>query len=229
MKRILPIILWLFLFALPASAQKKQFEQEFYIGAGGGALMSSVDFVPAVLQKSHYGVYGGVSAKYISEKSLGLILELNYAQRGWTEDFAPESGFAYDRTLHYLEIPLMTHVYFGNNVRFVINAGPQLGFLLKSNAAMNEALSNDIETQKQQNPTAPIGMQYSSDSRNFDYGLIGGAGIELKTGAGNIQLEGRYYFGLGDIFENRKSKDNFFNRSAHRVIAAKLTYYFELK
>lgn len=190
--------------------------------------MSSVDFMPAVLQTQHFGIHGGISAKYISENHLGLLLELNYAQRGWTEDFPVESGFAYSRTLHYLEIPFMTHVYFGRKVRFVINAGPQLGFLLGTSANMNDALANDIADKKQQNPS--IGMQYSSEPRNFDYGIIGGIGMELNTGVGNIELEGRYYFGLGDVFENRKSKEAFyFNRSAHRIIEAKLSYFFKVK
>ena len=123
----------------------------------------------------------------------------------------------------------MTHVYFGKKVRFVINAGPQLGFLLGSSQNMNDALAADIAAKKQQNPDAPIGMQYSLEPRKFDYGLIGGIGMELKTGVGNIELEGRYYFGLGDVFESRKSKEDFyFNRSAHRIIEAKLTYYYRI-
>ncbi|MDO5523190.1 MAG: porin family protein [Bacteroidia bacterium] len=228
MKRLLPVFFLFFLFSLQVSAQNNEFEKELYIGVGGGALMSSIDFVPSVLQGQHFGIHGGVSAKYISEKHLGLLLELNYAQRGWTEDFPAESGFAYSRTLHYLEVPFMTHVYFGRKLRFVINAGPQLGFLLGSSATMNDALASDIDAKKQENPN--VGMQYSSKPRNFDYGIVGGIGMELNTGVGNIELEGRYYFGLGDVFENRKSKDDFyFNRSAHRIIEAKLSYFFKVK
>ena len=228
MKRFLPIFLF-FLISVQLFAQKKEFEKELYVGVGGGALMSSVDFMPNVLQKQHLGIHGGISAKYITEKHLGLLLELNYAQRGWTEDFPAESGFSYTKTLNYLEIPFMTHVYFGKKVRFVINAGPQLGFLLGSSQNMNDALAADIAAKKQQNPDAPISMQYSLEPRKFDYGLIGGIGMELKTGVGNIELEGRYYFGLGDVFESRKSKEDFyFNRSAHRIIEAKLTYYYRI-
>ena len=228
MKRFLPIFLF-FLISVQLLAQKKEFEKELYVGVGGGALMSSVDFMPNVFQKQHLGIHGGISAKYITEKHLGLLLELNYAQRGWTEDFPAESGFSYTKTLNYLEIPFMTHVYLGKKVRFVINAGPQLGFLLGSSQNMNDALAADIAAKKQQNPDAPIGMQYSLEPRKFDYGLIGGIGMELKTGVGNIELEGRYYFGLGDVFESRKSKEDFyFNRSAHRIIEAKLTYYYRI-
>lgn len=230
MKRLLPLIFLFFLFATKLSAQKTDFEKEFYVGFGGGALMSSVDFVPAVSQKQHLGIHAGISAKYISEKYLGLLLELNYAQRGWVEEFPPESDFSYSKTLNYIEIPFMTHVYFGRKVRFNVNAGPQVSFLLGSSGNMNDALAADIEAKKKEDPNARIGLQYSSEPKKFDYGIIGGVGVELKTGVGNMVLEGRYYFGLGDIFESRKSKADFsFNRSAHRVIEAKLSYFFKLK
>lgn len=230
MKRLLPGILLFLLFSVQVFAQKNDFGKELYVGVGGGALMTTVDFVPAVLQKSHLGIHGGISAKYISEKNLGLLLELNYAQRGWTEDFPPENGFAYNKTLHYLEVPFMTHIYFGRSVRFIINAGPQLGFLLGSSENMNEALSADVAARREENPDEQIGMQYVLEPRSFDYGLVGGVGMELKTGAGNVELEGRYYFGLGDVFENRKTQENFFfNRSAHRIIEAKLSYFFKVK
>ncbi|MEA4903219.1 MAG: porin family protein [Petrimonas sp.] len=230
MKRLLPLFLVFFLPFAHGFAQNNDFEKELYVGVGGGALMTSVNFVPAVSQKSFFGIHGGISAKYISERHLGLILEMNYAQRGWTEDFPPESGFAYNKTLNYLEVPFMTHIYFGKKVRFIINAGPQLGFLMGSSDNMNEALAADIAAKKQENPEAQIGMQYSLKPRSFDYGLIGGIGMELKTGAGSVVLEGRYYFGLGDIFESRRLKEDFFfNRSAHRIIEAKLSYLFQVK
>jgi len=35
---------------------------------------------------------------------------------------------------------------------------------------------------------------------------------------------------LGDIFESRRLKEDFFfNRSAHRIIEAKLSYLFQVK
>ena len=56
----------------------------------------------------------------------------------------------------------------------------------------------------------------------FDYGIVGGAGIELKTKAGNFFIEGRYYYGLADIFNNSKLDD--FGRSANQTITARLGY-----
>lgn len=210
-------------------AQKEEFSRELYLGFGGGALMSSVDFMPSVLQKNNIGIHAGVSAKYITEKHLGLLLELNYAQRGWMEEFEDNPDFAYNRTLNYIEVPFMTHVYFGNKVRFVFNAGPQIGFLIGNSATMSDVLKQYVDDMKE-STDIKVGVQYGDKLKKFDYGLIGGGGLELKTPAGNFQLEGRYYFGLGDILENRKSKENYYySRSANRIIEIKLSYYFKLK
>lgn len=61
----------------------------------------------------------------------------------------------------------------------------------------------------------------------FDYGIAGGAGIELRTKAGNFIVEGRYYYALSDFYGS--TKKDFFSRSAHGVITAKITYLFDLK
>lgn len=125
----------------------------------------------------------------------------------------------------------MTHVYFGNKTRFVFNAGPQINILIGENARMNQALSDDVEARKAAAPDAPIGVQYApmSEMKRVDYGLTGGMGVELRTAIGLFDLEGRYYFGLGDIFTSRRSDNAYFTRSAHRVIMAKLTYYIQVK
>lgn len=42
-------------------------------------------------------------------------------------------------------------------------------------------------------------------AHRFDYGITAGAGIEFRIKKTHgIVLEGRYYYGLGDIFKNRK-------------------------
>lgn len=230
MKKITVAFLLLFILIGNAFSQKEEFQKQLYIGFGGGALTSSIDFLPSVLQKTNLGIHGGISAKYITEKSLGLLLELNYAQRGWTEDFEDQPEFSYSRTLNYLEMPFMTHIYFGNKIRFVINAGPQIAFLLGSSDQISDALKADVDA-NQEFASYIVGAQYKLDLKKFDYGIVGGAGIELKSGVGDLQLEGRYYFGLADIFENRKSKKEqyFFNRSGNRIIEAKLSYFFKMK
>ena len=232
MKRILFIFLTLaLLISDNLFAQRDNFLGEFYFGAGASALATRVDFLPSVPQTLKIGVSGGIAAKYVSQRNLGLIVEANYSQRGWEEEFDPESGFSYNRTLNYIEIPFMTHVYFGNKTRFIINAGPQISYLLSENHEMSQALSDDIDARREANPDRTIGYQYNplSEMQKVDYGLVGGMGIEIQTGIGNFDLEGRYYFGLGDIFTSRRSENAYFGRSAHRLIEGKLTYYIKIR
>lgn len=149
-------------------------------------------------------------------------------QRGWTEDFSEteHTDHSYSRTLNYIELPLMTHIYFGSKVRFVINLALQLSYMFSDKGSMNDALSKYISDIKEIDPDNPVGLQYETIDNKFDYGLLAGAGVEFDTGIGNFILEGRYYFGLGDSFDNSRSKVGNFSRSAHRYMAAKLTYYF---
>lgn len=228
MKYFLLIILN-FLCVFSLSAQKSPFNPELYVGAGGGMFFSRVDFEPNISQGLHKGFHGGISAKYISEKHLGLLLEINFAQRGWTEDFKNNPEYSYIRTLNYLEMPFMTHVYVGNKSRFIFNIGPQISYLLSESLSMSDALANELEQRRAlyEEGSGPVPEErYETIAKKFDYGIIAGLGFALKTGIGDFDLEGRYYFGLGDIFNNRRG--DYYSRSAHRIIEAKLTYYLKL-
>ncbi|MDR1517320.1 MAG: PorT family protein [Dysgonamonadaceae bacterium] len=233
MKKILALVALTLSLGFSLNAQSKEFKPQLFIGAGGGMIFSTVDFQPKVLQTQQRGVSGGFSVKYISEKHLGLIGEINYTQRGWKEQFEDNADFAYNRRLNYLEMPLMTHIYMGRAVRFIINVGPQIGFLLGNSADMSPALSAKMAEAESAAATdeakKQVGPQYKEIQKKFDYGIIGGLGLEFNTGIGAFNLEGRYYFGLGDMFDTSIANKDPFSRAANRVIYGKLTYYFPFK
>lgn len=228
--KCLSLVLLLFATTQVMQAQQSDiFKSQFSFGVGGGPIFSSVDFEPTIPQNTRQAFSAGVAVKYISEKYLGLLAELNYTQRGWTEDFSelPKNpDHSYSRTLNYIELPLMTHIYFGNKVKFILNLGPQVSYMFSDKATMNDELFLDLADQRDKDPDEPIGLQYEDLDSKFDYGLLGGAGISFDTGVGSFNLEGRYYFGLGDSFDNSRSQVGNFSRSAHRYFSAKLTYYF---
>lgn len=65
-------------------------------------------------------------------------------------------------------------------------------------------------------------------SRKFDYGICGGAGIEFVIKRRHaIQLEGRYYFGIGNIFPD--AKKDVFSASRGMSIEVMLSYMFRVK
>ena len=62
----------------------------------------------------------------------------------------------------------------------------------------------------------------------FDYGITGGIGFEFYISPRNsISVEGRYYFGLGNIFPAAKADT--FSASRNTSIELILGYNFRLK
>lgn len=209
--------------AITATAQVEQPRSILEVGFAGGLNMSQMDMQPKVGQKYLNGLNGGINIRYTSEKYFNMIcaaqLEVNFAQRGWEEDFDDNTGNSYKHTLNYVEIPFFAHLAFGKEPRglqFFINLGPQIGFLLNDK---EEYIGEwDIESR----PIATRPVYGKKVERKFEYGIAGGLGLELKTKAGNFILEGRYYYGLSDIFNNSKTDD--FGRSANNTISARIGY-----
>lgn len=229
-KHITLFIFSIFLSANIVNAQDK-FASEWNIGVGFGPTFSSLSIEPAIDTKSKMQYFGGLAIRYISEKNLGLIAELNYSQQGWEQDFKKiqnnTTGFEYTQKLNYLELPILTHIYFGNKVRFFVNLGPKFGFLLSEDHIINDKLAyylaNIPEGETPSFQTEHFGKKAE---KKFDYGLQAGAGVEFRSKIGHFALEGRYSFGLGDIYSSKKT--DIFSRSANRVMAVKLTYYTKL-
>ena len=212
-----------------AMAQLQNERRNFAIGVNGGVNICSVSFEPNIKQSTMIAPAIGVSARFISEKYFkmicGIQAELNFSQRGWKELIEDGTGDGYQRKMNYLEMPLMAHLAFGKDkgkgVRFVLNLGPQLGFMIGD----KEVKSGPWKPE--QRPFG-INQQYGMKVDNkFDYGIVGGGGLEARTNIGHFVMEARYYFGLNDFFNS--TKKDFFSRSAHSYIAARVTYFFDLK
>lgn len=215
--------------SLPANAQIGEQRQNFSVGINAGANYNNVSLNPTVKQNGLLGITGGLTARYISEKYFSMIcgaqLELNYSQRGWDEKFDVDKGFSaddsYTRTMNYVEIPFLAHLAFGRDkgVQFFLNLGPQVGFLLSE---------SEERTGSWKDANRVPNEQYGKWAENkFDYGIVGGGGLEIRTKAGNFLVEGRYYFGLADFYNS--TKKDYFSRSAHTTISARITYLFDLK
>ena len=217
------------LFSLPSMAQLGEERHNLAIEVNAGMNMSSVSFQPSIKQKSQKGMAFGVTARYMSEKYFkmmcGIQAEINYSQRGWNENIEDGSNNTYSRTMNYLEIPLMAHLAFGKDaldkgLKFFVNMGPQIGFMLNE----SEKMSDQWDVSNRPNGVV---QQYGKMAENtFDYGILGGLGLELSTKAGHFLLEGRYYYGLSDFWKSTKKDD--FSRSGHSYMGVRLTYLFDI-
>lgn len=199
-------------------AQTNKFKHEFWVGPSFGMTFSSISFYPRVNQGMLQGYTGGVSVRWITEKNLGLQAELNYTQQGWKEDFAEQPQYVYSRTINYIELPFMTHIYFGSDRFHVyLNLGPKIGY------ALNEKTESNLNGEE---PNRTNDQHDMAIERRFDWGICGGPGIELRTGIGSFILEGRYYYALGDIFNSTRS--DVFSKSPAQVFGAKFIYLFRI-
>lgn len=218
-------------------AQVGETRNSIALGFSGGMNFNTISFDPTVKQGMHNGLTGGITFRYTCEKYFttlcALQIELNYSQLGWKEDImnSQEEKLpdTYQRDINYIQLPLLARLAWGKEhkgLMFFILAGPQVGFCLGDASKKSDQWTLAPDG----NPDRPNNMykQYDMAIKNkFDYGITGGLGVELNTKIGHFVLEGRYYYGLSDIFGN--SKKDVFARSANGTIVAKVGYLFDLK
>ena len=200
------------------------FDRELSVGVKGGVTIPSMAFSPSIQQNTWVGYTTGLVFRYTEEKIFGLIAELNFSQRGWDENFGNDP-YHYRHMLDYIEIPFLAHIYFGSDVvRGFVNIGPQIGILYHDNFNADFDIDN-LPAFTEENR---INEVYNLPIANrFDYGITGGVGVELRLKRHIILLEGRYYFGLGDIYGNRKA-DVFSGSSANRGFMVNIAYLFRI-
>lgn len=212
---------------IPAARAQDHYNANLTVGIHAGAEASHMFFNPSVRQKLPFGGTAGVSFRYVEEEHFGLIAELNWTQRGWEENFE-EAPYNYRRTLNYIQIPVLAHIYFGRRGRFFFNAGPEIGFMIgeKVSANFNPA---DMATLPDFPNTNRMNTQMTLKVQNkVDYGISAGLGGEFSlTPKHAISLEARFYYGLGNIFKSART-DPF---AASNAMSVSLTagYLFRLK
>ncbi len=225
-KKILFLLTIFFGMAFSASSQT-HYGSTISIGARGGADMSRVFFYPSVEQTFNFGAVAGLSFRYIEERHFGLIAELNFSQRGWKENFK-EAPYRYSRTLNYLQLPILAHIYFGRRGRFFINLGPEFGLFL------GEKINANFDPSKFETlPDFPVTNRMNSQltehsNRKFDYGISAGLGGEFSLNPKNaLSIEARFYYGLGNVFRSERTDP--FQTSNQMTISLAIGYWFRIK
>ncbi|MBP5687610.1 MAG: PorT family protein [Muribaculaceae bacterium] len=199
------------------------------VGAKGGMSLSRVNFQPSVPQKMIGGMVIGASVRYIEENHFGLIGEVNLEQRGWKEDFKPLEGYSFSRQFTYIQVPLLTHIFFGSDkARFFFNAGPEIGIMIGEKTSSNFDYENAASIEELANSYRQLEQYVEPVHRRFDYGISAGLGIEVNIAPKHaINLEGRFYYGLNDVFRNHKTDP--FQGSSSMSIMVTLGYNIRLK
>lgn len=193
------------------------------------------------------------SEKYFNS-ICAVVAEVNFAQIGWKESILDENdepvingetGLAeeYQRDMTYIQIPVFARLGWGREHRGLqafFQVGPQVGFFKSEKSVANFDTSDwshynlvDRISVVSSNYVDQQGRQVGSNvydmpvENKVDYGIAAALGVEFSNEAlGHFMLEGRYYYGLGDIYGN--SKRDYFSRSNFSNIVVKLTYLFDI-
>ena len=227
-----------------ASAQIGDHRNDLAVGVNGGYTMSNVGFSPNVPQKNLGGATAGLTIRYTCEKYFksicALVAEVNIAKMGWKENInnadnqpvinkVTGEAEKYQRQLTYVQVPLMARLGWGRERRgfqAFFQLGPQFGYFLSDKTTTNfeyedRNISDRVGVQQ-------YDYQYNMPVENkFDYGIAVGLGLEFsRPKLGHFLLEGRYYYGLGNIYGN--SKSDVFGKSNNNSVVVKLSYLFDI-
>lgn len=182
-----------------------------------------------------------------------IVGEVNYVHTGWKERILDindqpvllhsdtTQALRFSRKLTYLQVPVFARMGWGrerSGLQAFFQAGPQLAVYISD---QNDANFDVRQTPFNPGPTGNRNPDYQYYERTshvvaqdtmavenkFDYGITVGAGIEFShRRLGHFILEGRYYYGLGNIYGN--TKRDYFARSNYNTINIKLTYLFDI-
>ena len=157
---------------------------------------------------------------------------------GWKEDIVDVNDMPvintatglpeeYSRTVNYIQVPLMAHLAWGREHKgfaFFVNLGPQFGIYMSESTKTNFDFS-DRNAADRVNPVCAHDTM--AVENKFDYGIAAKEGIEHSNPkVGHFLLEGRYYYGLGNIYGD--SKRDYFGSSNFGTITVKLAYLFDI-
>lgn len=188
-------------------AQYKKYPAEIMLGVNGGMTGSMAYFKPAINQTYVLGNEAGLIFRYISEKNLGIQTELNFTQKGWGET-------SFERQMDYVEVPFMTHLYFGRKTRMFLNLGPKAGFLIADRVLLNTL------TEEKYRHITPV-------FNKLEYGFTGGFGLYTHIKKQVFQLETRASFSMSNFFQDDLA--GIYDNSNYLNVSVKLGWLLKLK
>jgi len=135
---------------------------------------------------------------------LSFQTEVLYARMGMKGEY---SGAAIQYRFDYIQVPLLLKVRVipAGPVRPVVYAGGYGSYLLKAKGLMTSPSGSDSE-------------DITDSFQRYDYGVVGGAGLEFKLPGVMLSVEGRYNYGLANIVKNPSAGESGKNRSMMALV-----------
>lgn len=226
MKKIIATLISILSIATAVNAQT-HFDSRIDIGAKGGVTFSKVMFKPSIMGKFGMGYTAGVTFRYTEENHFGLIAEVNFVQRGWAEKFE-NLPYSYQRILNYIEIPVMSHIYFGRRAKFFFNAGPEIALYLGDKIKSNFDIYDTSNLEGFKDKNRRVEQLTMNVSQKLDFGIVAGLGGEFSINRKNsVAVEARLYYGIGNVVPS--GRQDTFSVSNQLSIGVTAGYWFRLK
>jgi TolB-like protein len=155
---------------------------------------------------SVFGLNAGAYCTLNFSRNIGIQLEALFAQKGYDYYFydllswyieLPDLGYATtSMSLDYLEIPVLLKFSFGGSTSFYGILGGYYALLLGGTVenSYDDSLSQVLFDAAYYNPWDIYDLLSSSD-----FGLVFGAGMDIRFGSLLLNLEARYSMGLSNV------------------------------
>ena len=158
-------IIVLFLLPLICIGQEKEFELGVLFGASYNSLPNN-----SVFNEENKRPIGGVLTQYNFNKSLSIKTKILYHLKGGSSQNNQVRNAAADRAhleLHYLTMPMLLQINFGKNrIKFFINSGGYLGWLIKERAVnKKETYLTEKVKEVQKNKDGKTIILYTNDTK----------------------------------------------------------------
>ncbi len=195
MKKSIVFIFFVILLGTTVFAQKK-----VHIGVKGGFINTDFSGTDNNDFDKRAGFSTGVFFHTISKKGFfGIQPEMLYAQKG---AFLIKNDLKTEYLFHYAETPIMFKISIPIKVIHIkALIGPYAGFKIQENITEKNLLTNEVR-------------KVTDDTSGFDFGMTGGAGIDLMLGSLLLTADARYNLGfkeLGGVDELEDVKNSNFS------------------
>ncbi|WP_341904814.1 porin family protein [Fluviicola taffensis] len=210
MKPPLKVLIPLFVLVLHFSyAQSNRYDW----GIEGGPNLSTFKDQPGFDARTKVFFSGGVSFQYNSKKIFSFRTGLYYQKKGYQQE-VKDKGFStgivnasteMTSNYHYLTLPLLARATFGKKVKFFMNAGPYVSYLMVQRFT-SELSKVPVNAENNKNFNA---------IKDWDLGITGGVGIAIPLKSWMISLEVRNYFGI--LNTHIRTNDGYGNSSGKEI------------
>jgi hypothetical protein len=175
---------------------------------------------------SRLGPYFGLFTDFEVRPGFSVRGEINYAsqggQRNGMQPITPDpslglppdmllyAAFDNETILDYIEIPIMAKLTWGETLRFWIDGGPYVGFLVRAKTVTSgssmlyvDASGTPLTMPPDNQPLPPVDFSGETDIKqdvnSTNAGIAGGLGLEFTYGPGDIVFEAHFSVGLTNI------------------------------